>query len=379
MQALQRFKSGLPPGAGGGSGELLRAAAKALVALIIDQRHLLRERARHAAPPRRLAIAKVPRFSAARGLEPPVFAVLHHHCCPPGRTPSAPLAPTVPGNDSSGEEDDSGQHGTARPAARGGAAWASIASSSLLDFDAFVVKDPAAGATFDTFPSFEEQVWSGDLPPPTDDGSSAGAFSATPLHTSGPPSVAFGDFSTSFSDFDVPFEFEAVLPPAPATPSAPPVHSAAFAAAAVSPPAQPSSPQATAPVTAPAFASVTAPLAAEDGWDPHWFNTKADPIGASSADPTDPFAAPPATFATNGAEQLPRSPEPASMWEKIRQNPIGTFGANLGVRTRGGADGIGGSQPWQAPGAVGSAFAARPSEDPFADLVAGIVGSGGRK
>ena len=51
VYSLQFYKSGLPQGAGGGSGSKVRAAASALIPLIIDMRQLTQQRIVHSLPP----------------------------------------------------------------------------------------------------------------------------------------------------------------------------------------------------------------------------------------------------------------------------------------------------------------------------------------
>ena len=77
VKALIRFKSGLPPGAGSGSGEAVRSAAREIFPVLLDMRRLILERAR-AAPPANAHRACLHRHPTQRvPWPPPAFAVLH--------------------------------------------------------------------------------------------------------------------------------------------------------------------------------------------------------------------------------------------------------------------------------------------------------------
>lgn len=139
VHSLLTFKSGLPPGAGGGSGEKVRAAARALLPLMIDSRRLQRERVLHQLPSgdvlvntkvramRKMPVLKnaIPRLKDIHSLHRPPDHARH----------LAPATPAALGLDSTS---------LGLSAAPAAAAAAGIASPTLIDVGSW--HDGPAGA-----------------------------------------------------------------------------------------------------------------------------------------------------------------------------------------------------------------------------------------
>ena len=193
VHALQYFKSGLPPGAGSGSGEHVRNAARVLFPLLCDMRKLQRERVRLQAPP--FFVATLERCPVRKVPQPPGdFRSLHAQFSPAGEIPLDPSLHFPPPFTATEPLD------LRKP------------PSALLDFEDFVVKEVTPKASlFDDF-----DTWAGMA---TSSNVTVSDFSTPIPHEVTAPTVPPGETSNVLPEIQAPLD----PPPAPTTPVAPPL------------------------------------------------------------------------------------------------------------------------------------------------------------
>jgi hypothetical protein len=240
VRKMQYYKSGLPPGAGSGSGEHIRRAAKTLVPLLIDLGALKRERARLYAQAfvqtlRQYPITKAPILTEVWSGKV-TFRQVHDQM-----KPSASGSTLLVSNNT--------QDATSR------SSWMSVVTGSLvefdvLDFDNFVVKD---SHHVDQFADFECN-W-GDT-------------------ASAPLSPVVRERAPSW----------AMLPDAEEVPQKTDVKSIPKPVPTVNP-----SP----PTTSNSASMMPSQGSSKPDWDPFWSQNSGDPFASSdpfNTPPTDPFA-----------------------------------------------------------------------------------------
>jgi hypothetical protein len=288
VHALLRFKSGLPPGAGRGAGELVRAAARELLPLVVDARRLAVERSRNA-PPADPHRARLRRNPARRvPAPPPPFAALHASLRPPDAW-ARPL-----------EEE------------------AASPVSALLDFgafepDSFGASDAAAAPeAADAFGNFRGSV-GGSFGDSWD--AAADPF-ASPAAEHVVASQASGDWDDHWLDEGDPFAAPHVDPFAADPFAAPP----AATGDPFAPPPAPTGDPMSAPASAP-FAASAAPASApasssNNSSDAMWDLLRSDPLGPAGR----------SKQKSNGAASLDGAP-PST-------DPFSHFGGMFGIIER---------------------------------------------
>mmetsp|Transcript_6753 Transcript_6753/g.12510 ORF Transcript_6753/g.12510 Transcript_6753/m.12510 type:complete len:1122 (-) Transcript_6753:179-3544(-) len=283
LKSLESYKSGLPPGAGSGSGEYVRSAARSLSALVVDTARLRRERARclgglmlHHRP-----VGKTPPFeqlapSAGMASFPPFTALHAVHKPPPKALHATKKTHPKPGSTTN---TSNGVLNTPLVAA---------SKQGLLDFDSFVLPSPSKkdGASSDLFASFSETSgsWdpSWDVDPPTsftEDSSTFGTNSLPFFDSADHVEQRIGSISLAAAS-------TAAAAPVTAPPAAAvlPVASPPLAAKVVPLPSSPENNRAAATLSR----SMSVEIQKAD-WDGHWFDdisdstAAADPFGAVSS------------------------------------------------------------------------------------------------